>query len=87
LSFLAVLLRPLEFLAVLLRPLEFLAVLLRPFAILAILLRPFEFLAILLRPLEVFFAPKDFLTIWISNILALRVPGEGYSRNVSCVLN
>jgi hypothetical protein len=27
-------------------------------------------------------APKDFKIIWLSNILALIVPDEGYSRNV-----
>ena len=26
-------------------------------------------------------------TIWLSNILALSVHNEGYSRNVSCALN
>jgi hypothetical protein len=30
----------------------------------------------------VFLAPKDFKIIWLSNILALSVPDEGYSRNV-----
>ena len=29
----------------------------------------------------------DFKIIWLSNILALRVPDEDYSRKVSCALN
>ena len=30
---------------------------------------------------------KDFKIIWLSNILALSVPHEGYSRSSSCALN
>jgi len=29
-----------------------------------------------------FLAPKDFKIIWLSNILALSVPDEGFSKNV-----
>jgi hypothetical protein len=29
-----------------------------------------------------FLAPKYFKIVWLSNILALSVPDEGYSRNV-----
>jgi hypothetical protein len=32
-----------------------------------------------------FLAPNNF--IWLSNILSLSVPDEGYSRNASCTLN
>ena len=32
-------------------------------------------------------APKDFKNIWLSNLLIMSVPDEGYSRNVSCTLN
>jgi hypothetical protein len=32
-------------------------------------------------------APKDFENIWLSNLLIMSVPDEGYSRNVSCTLN
>ena len=32
-------------------------------------------------------APKNFKNIWLFNLLALRVPDEGYSRNVLCTLN
>jgi hypothetical protein len=38
-------------------------------------------LAILFRVFG-FLAHKDFKIIWLSNILALIVPDEGYSRNV-----
>jgi len=34
-----------------------------------------------------FLAPKDLKIIWFSNILALSVPDEGYSRNAWCALN
>ena len=34
-----------------------------------------------------FFAPKDFYIILLANLLTLRVPDEGYSRNTVCVLN
>jgi hypothetical protein len=36
-----------------------------------------------------FLALKEFNFVWggLSNILALSVPDEGYSRNVSCALN
>ena len=44
--------------------------------ILAILFRPFGFLA-----------PKGFKIIWLSNILDLSVPDEGYCRNASCALH
>jgi len=37
--------------------------------------------------IQVTCAPKDFKIILLSNILALSVPDEGYSRNVSCALN
>ena len=30
-------------------------------------------------------APKDFTIIWISNILHLSVPDEGFSRILSCI--
>jgi hypothetical protein len=43
-------------------------------------------LAILFRPF-VFLAPKDLKIIWLSNILALSIPHEAYSRNVLCALN
>jgi len=33
------------------------------------------------------FNKQDFRIIWLSNILALSVPDEGYSGNVSCALN
>jgi hypothetical protein len=32
-------------------------------------------------------APKKFKVIWLSKLLTLNVPGEGYSKNVSCMLN
>ena len=32
-----------------------------------------------------FLVPKEFYLIWLSNILVLRVPDEGYSRN-KCVV-
>ena len=33
------------------------------------------------------FTPKDFfLNIWISNLLTMSTPDEGYSRNLSCML-
>ena len=41
-----------------------------------ILFRAFSFLAF-----------KDFEIIWLSNILALNIPDEGYSRNASYALN
>jgi hypothetical protein len=34
-----------------------------------------------------FLAPKDFKIIWLSNILGLSVPDEGYSKNVWRALN
>jgi hypothetical protein len=34
-----------------------------------------------------FVAPKDFKIIWLSNILNLSVPDEGYNRNASSALN
>ena len=43
-------------------------------------------MAVLFRPFG-FSAPTDFKIIWLSNILALGVPDEGYSRNVPCALN
>jgi hypothetical protein len=35
----------------------------------------------------VFLLPKTFKIIWLSNILNLSVPDEGYSKNVPCTLN
>jgi hypothetical protein len=32
------------------------------------------------------FAPKNFHIIYLSNILSISVPDEGYFRNVSCGL-
>ena len=46
----------------------------------------YSILAILFRSFGVL-APKNVKIIWISNILALTVPDEGYSRNASCALN
>jgi hypothetical protein len=46
---------------------------------------PQSILAILFQLLG-FLAPKDFHIIWLSNILALSVPDEGFSGNASCVL-
>jgi hypothetical protein len=34
-----------------------------------------------------FLAPKDFKNIWLSNILALSVPNEGYFRNAQRARN
>jgi hypothetical protein len=34
-----------------------------------------------------FLALRDFKIIWLSNILALSVPDEGYSRNAPYALN
>jgi hypothetical protein len=38
-------------------------------------------LAILFRPFG-FLTPKDYKTVWLSNILALNVLDEGHSRSV-----
>jgi hypothetical protein len=43
-------------------------------------------LAILVRPLGLH-APKDFYIIWISILLNMSSPDEGYSRNALCTLN
>ena len=45
----------------------------------------FDCLIIYIGPL-VLLLPK-ILIIWLSNLLILSVPDEGYSRNVSCTLN
>jgi hypothetical protein len=37
------------------------------------------YFAILFKPFG-FLAPKDFYIIWLSNILTLSVPDEGYSE-------
>ena len=34
-----------------------------------------------------FHSPDDFYVTWLSNILAVCVPDECYSRNTSCALN
>ena len=36
---------------------------------------------------DTLYSSKDFKIIWLSNILALSVPHEGYSRSASCALN
>jgi hypothetical protein len=41
-------------------------------------------LDILFKPFG-FPAPKDFTIIWLSNILYLSVPDEGFSRILSCI--
>jgi hypothetical protein len=43
-------------------------------------------LVILFRPFG-FIATETVKIIWLSNLLTFSVPGEGYFRNVSCVLN
>ena len=35
----------------------------------------------------VFLLPKTFQVIWLTSLLSLSVPDEGYYTNVSCVLN
>ena len=47
---------------------------------------PWPFLAIFIRPFS-FPVAKDFQTVWLSNIVVLSVPDDGYSTDESCVLH
>ena len=47
---------------------------------------PWSILAIMFRSFNIL-APKDFLIIWLPNLLILSVPDKGYSRSASYVLN